>query len=444
MQSSSVIRSTFQRIIKGTDVDSVFLKGSFRSFSVKIIALFIGFVLQVVVARSLGVHHFGVYAYCFAWINLFSFVAIFGFNRVILRFLPVYLQNKEYGLSFGLLKRSLAIVAAASLFICVSFYIFITINLVHAKEEIIATMSVAILLLPMLGLSALYEAGLYSTKQVFRAQFANKCLRPIIIILTIVIFFYYLGLSLSAKDAMWIQVGATGVSLIIGFKWLLNALPHDVWIAEAGYRDRDWFGMALPMLVVAGIQTILNQTDVVMLGILSGTSSSGIYNVMVRLSDFTLFGLAVVNSIAAPMISELYSSGKHSELQRVVKLAAKGSTIFMVAASLFLVLFARPILSIYGDGFEVGLTALYILLMAHAILAVTGPVGYVVAMTGHQVKLAQVQAVSAVLNVLLNYILIPRFGLTGAAIASSISITMVNIWLLIFVRKRLNIITTPF
>ncbi|MES9825020.1 MAG: flippase [Candidatus Thiodiazotropha endolucinida] len=427
----------------GKGVGATFARGVVRSFSAKALGLGVGFLLQIVMARALGIEHFGIYAFALSWVNVLLFLVLLGANKAILRFLPTYQLSECNAQMTGLLRWATLRTLKAGLAVCLAIWGYLILFAAAENQDLNKTMALAAVLLPVFGLSQLRQAGLNAMKLVFRAEIADTFIRPILLISLVVSWIWFHKEPLAAYQAMVMQLGAAVVSFLIGTRWLMLALPDATRSTDPIYDVKVWQSMALPMMIVAGIQILLKQTDVIMLGIITSTTESGIYSVMVRLSSFAMFGLAAVNAMAAPMIAELHASGQKTALQRVVTLAVRGSVLFMLAASALLVFFVEPITALYGQGFNIGLTAFYILLIGQAVNAATGPVGFIVSMTGHQMLLAKVQGTSAVINILLNMILIPRYGMVGAAIATAISMTTWNVWLLIYVRKILKIRISP-
>lgn len=431
------------RLKNGKGIGAIFARGAVRSFSAKALGLGIGFLLQILMARALGIEQFGIYAFALSWINVLLFLVVLGTDKAILRFLPTYQLSESIAQMAGLLRWATLRTLIAGLAVCLAILGYLTFFAAAEDQDLIKTMALAAVLLPFFGLSQLRQAGLNAMKQVFRAELADTFLRPILLISLVVYWVWFHKEPLVAYQAMLMQLGAVVVSFLIGTRWLMLALPDTTRRTDPIYDVKVWQSMALPMMIVAGIQILLKQTDVIMLGIITSTTESGIYSVMVRLSNFAMFGLAAVNAMAAPMIAELHASGQKAALQRVVTLAVRGSVLFMLAASALLVIFVEPITALYGQGFNIGLIAFYILLIGQAVNAATGPVGFIMSMTGHQMLLAKVQGASAVLNILLNMVLIPRYGLEGAAIATAISMATWNVWLLIYVRKILKIRISP-
>ena len=93
-------------------------------------------------------------------------------------------------------------------------------------------------------------------------------------------------------------------------------------------------------------------------------------------------------------------------------------------------LFGYVVLGIFVSDFTAGYVALLVLLAGQLINAVSGPVGYVMTMTGHQHRAARIIGVCAFVNIVLNAMLIPLFGMSGAASATAITTAMWNLMML--------------
>jgi O-antigen/teichoic acid export membrane protein len=156
-------------------------------------------------------------------------------------------------------------------------------------------------------------------------------------------------------------------------------------------------------------------------------------------SQMVFLGLSAINVIAAPMISELYWHDRHAELRRLVRLAALGVVATAFPAVILLVVFGRPILRLFGPAFVTGYAALVILCCGQLINALAGSVGFLMTMTGHQKQAAVIVAVTATLNVALNLLLIPPYGMAGAAAATAVTTAAWNLAMLAYVWTVLRI-----
>ena len=101
-------------------------------------------------------------------------------------------------------------------------------------------------------------------------------------------------------------------------------------------------------------------------------------------------------------------------------------------------------MGLFGQEFVSGSPALIILSGAQLVNAAAGSVGLTLMMTGHERSTAYGLFVSAVVNVVLNAVLIPQFGVVGAAVATATSTILWNVLLIIEVYRKLGIDSTAF
>ncbi len=144
-----------------------------------------------------------------------------------------------------------------------------------------------------------------------------------------------------------------------------------------------------------------------------------------------------------PVVSSLYTAGELQRLQRIVTISARVVLLGSLPVALSMIIFSRWILlTVFGADFVSGATALAILSAAQIINAGMGSVGLLLVMTGHERDTATGVGIAAVMNVALNALLIPVWGIEGAAIATAISVATWNILLAVWVYQRLGIYTT--
>jgi O-antigen/teichoic acid export membrane protein len=220
--------------------------------------------------------------------------------------------------------------------------------------------------------------------------------------------------------------------------------PEGLAEAKPDYEVRPWLAMALPSIFIAGMGVLQNSIDRVMIGSLLNTDLSGIYNAATRTATLVAFGLQAVNAMLAPMVSGMHSTGDTRQLQRVLRMAAWGLFSYTALGSVALIAFGPWVLALFGEEFAAGYAPLVIMVLAQTVNATCGSVGLLLQMTGHQRKVATVLAVTAVLNVALNVVLIPRFGMNGAAAATGITMVVWNLTMLVIVKRVLNLNPTIF
>jgi O-antigen/teichoic acid export membrane protein len=190
---------------------------------------------------------------------------------------------------------------------------------------------------------------------------------------------------------------------------------------------------------MAGLHFLLAHTDKIVLGYCLDPRQVGVYAVAMALVGFVNIGLDSVNQIFSPMISELYAAKNLPVLRKLYATLTRWITIVSLPLALTMIVFARPLMSIFGPGFESGAVVLTIAAAAQIVNCGVGSVGYLLLMSGNQNELIKIQAVNAALMVVLNAALVPRLGIAGAAIAATVTTITTNVWALDSVRRILRI-----
>ncbi len=428
------------RFLGGTQVEHILAKGSLLAFLIQGSGAALLLLTEIVAARLLGVTQFGIYTMATAWIYILGMLGTLGFNHALLKFVPTYLAHHEWGALRGIVRRSNLWVALASLlFVIIGYLILLILRDAGIRNAVIATFAVALIVLPFQVLSSLRQAVLRSLNKIAYALMPEFILRPLLFMLLLAATAYLVPQSLSAMTAFLLVLVAAIAAFAVGAIWQHKYLPCETRSHPPIYRDREWLLTALPLLLIVGLNLISSRIDVIMLGMLSEIEHVGIYSAASRVADVVVFGLVSANAVVAPMIARLHSTGRQEELQRMVYLAAKGICLLTLPIALILLIFGHQILGLFGQGFSAGYPVLVILVCGQLVNALAGPVGYLMTMTGHQVKAARMVGISAMLNLALNGLLIPVWGMIGAAIATAISTVTWNILMLRFVHTELSI-----
>lgn len=434
------IGNLLRHILHGQGVGAVFARGAGGAFLGKTLGMGLGFLLQIFMARMLGVDQFGFYMYALAWVYIAMMLALLGFDTAILRFIARYQAQQDWAKLRGMLGHAMQWVLVAGLAAAAIIALIAWLAGERLESGFAQVLFAAAPLVPLFALSSLRQSALRGYKQVFRAELPDSVFRPLLIMALAGIWWLWQG-QFDAVEAMYFQIASALAAFLIGGWWLRQATPQEARRAVPEH-DGEWLKVALPMLMISGLHLILKQTDVVMIGAMVGARDSGIYAAMVRLADLAVFGLTAANAITAPMISELYSTGRKAELQRLLTLSSRAVLAFTIAVSLFLIFAGEWVAGLFGPEFVAGVIPLWILLAGQAVNAATGPVGYLMTMTGHQNAALMIQGLAAAINVALNLLLIPSMGMTGAAIATATAMIFWNIVMLVYVNRRLGLRST--
>jgi len=421
------------------------IKSSIGSLIVKSSGLLLQFVSGILIARSLGASGYGTYAFALATINLIAIPTVMGLPQLITREVAVYHIRSEFGLMRGLLVRANQAVFTLSL-IMVLIALFISITFNHSFDEIrLQTFLISLILLPILGLKNLRIAALRGLKRVVLSLMPEMLFRPGFLVIFLLVGIILLPSGLSPQLVMTFQVVASSIAFFWGIVFLFRALPKETKEAVPEFNTRIWLKSAMPFIFSGAMHIINSKTDIVMLGIFRSVEEVGIYRAVVQGATLVAFILAAVNIALSPTVAGLYAKGDKERLQRVVTYSARAILAGTFPIILVFVLWGRWLLvTLFGQEFGGGTNALSILCIGQLVNVGMGSVALILNMTGHERDTAHAVAIGAVLNIILNVLFVPKFGMEGAAVASAVSLITWNILMFFWVYKRTGVVSSVF
>jgi len=416
----------------------ILVAGASSAFVIKVIGAALNFVTQVLLARMLGVQGYGFFAYATSWMILLSIPAQLGLRESLIRFVPEYEVTNRPGHIRGILRFALRATFFSAVVIAGLFGIILLTSPGFWPREQIAVLWVMLGVLPIFTLNRIRESGLRAFRRVALAFVPEHIIRPIVLCGLCVLIFLF-SKELLAWQAWFCNMAAFGAAFLVGSWWLFKSLPREVRSAKPEQDPRHWLVVSLPMLVMTGMNVVMNQSGVVLLGFFAPPAEVGVYAVCARIVILINFALTSVNAIVGPMIAKLFHAGQKQELQRMLTMAARGIFGITFLAALLLALFGRYVLHVFGREFIQGYGPLLILMLGQVVNALAGSVALIMNMTGHQNNAAKILGLSVVVNLSANLALIPGYGAYGAAIATALSLATWNILMLGYVWKKMGL-----
>ncbi len=419
---------------QNSHVEELF-KGSFIAFSYRIVGGILGYVFILLITRNLGADAMGVYALSLTLINVFALFGKLGFNGAMLRFVAEYTVQGRKDLVKEAYLKTLKVVIPAS--ISLSFTLFILSpyisEYIFKKPDIsyyLKISSLAILPMVLMLVNAECLRGLKKIKEYsFLMNISLNLFASTIIFILLMFFKNNVSPLISYIASLFI------VTFISHMLWQKNARLKYTQKSDS-ISMRSMFDVAIPMLLSGSLITVMGWTDTLLLGIFKTTNDIGVYNVAARIAAVTTITLVAINSIAAPKFAEFYGKNDISNLELIAKKSTK--LIFWTSFPIILAIFLFPsfILSLFGVEFKTGKMALIFLAFGQFINSISGSVGIILQMTGLQKLHQNIMLITTAINVILNIILIPRFGINGAAFATSFSLCFWNLTMVYYIYKR--------
>jgi O-antigen/teichoic acid export membrane protein len=194
---------------------------------------------------------------------------------------------------------------------------------------------------------------------------------------------------------------------------------------------------ALPVFLVDGFFFLLTYIDILLLQLFVGPEQIAIYYAAVKTLALVAFVYFAVSAASAHRFAEYHAAGDSARLAEFVAAATRWTFWPSLVMALFLIVFGKWILMLFGAGFEAGYPLIAVLAFGLLARASVGPAERLLNMLDQQRACALVYATALAVNVTLCLILVPHFGLMGAAIGTASALIAESALLFAVARKRL-------
>lgn len=398
------------------------------------------YLFKVYLARFLGAEALGIYALGMTLVGLASAFNALGLPQSALRFVAAYSATGKTDLLGGFLIRSTLLLSASNLLFGGAMVFggrWIAIHLYHtpALSQYIYLFALIMAFGTMNVFLGQVLAGYKDVAK--RTLITNFIGTPAMMALTIPLVFWGLGLwgylSAQVVSAVLITVLLAAVARKLTPQRARSPLLWSVPLE----KQVVWFSAA--SLGMVFLQYLAAQTDKILIGVYLNARDVGIYAVAMGLVAFVPSVLQAVNQIFAPTIAELYACGDHALLSRIFQTLSKWVLGLTLPLIIMILIFAHPLMRIFGHDFEIGASSLIAGTLGELVDCGVGSVGFLLLMSGNERRLLRIQSVMVAGIVVLNLLLIPRWGIAGAAIGSAVANAITNFWCLSEVNRILGL-----
>lgn len=421
---------------------SEMLRGSCYSLGAKIIITVLSVATSILGARYYGAEMVGLVAMVASILSISRMFGLMGMSTSILRLIPEYREkySAEYAISvyrkIFLTVLCLSMIAAVILLVGADFVA----NTVFSSTLLAGLVPVLAIVSVFNSVREINLSFIRACKKIKELSIFDVVTKVISLLLLLgLTYFFYHRLNLVCIY-LFIPVCMAIIISIYVLKVLVQPNRTGGRLGEPLPTSWALVKLSLPMLMTASLIVAIANTDIVMLGIYRATSEVGVYSIATSLALLVGFVLSSVNMISAPKFAELYYARKHDELKFVVQNTSKLMFWTALPILVVMVIAGKFLLGIYGEPFVSGYGALVILMIGQFFSATSGSVGCLLNTTGHQIAFTIIICISLVMNVLLNYLLIPQYGIDGAAIASACGMVFWNAASVLYIKNKFGFI----
>lgn len=383
-------------------------------------------IIAVILARALQPEQYGLYNLAISLAAVAGAIATFGLDTTVMRYIAIMRARKDDAGLWGVIQVSLvgslglSILTGTGLF-ALSYPLA---DILFDEPRLAPLLQIAAFITPALTMSSILAGATRGFKNMSDTVLAQNFIQPAVRIVLILI------LALIGIDARWAVIifGLADLSASITLLFLLNKKFSLFRSFRTARRSpRELFGFTLPLWLSDMMITFRDNIQSLLIGSLGTISGVGIFAIANQVNLVGNIFHASITQSSKPLVAELHEKGDRKRLENLYQTATKWVVTLNLPMIMIVVLFPTALMSIFGKGFETGASALVVMAFANLVNVGTGMCASIIEMTGYT-RLKLINSVIQVsVAILLNFLLIPRWGILGAAYAAFGQIAVANL-----------------
>lgn len=406
----------------------------------------LAYAYRVIIARQFGPEIYGLFSLATMIVSWFIAVSSLGLAEGIVRYISLYrgeknlekikhIQNFSVKLSFFL-----GILAGVLLFLSANF---ISIRIFN-NSDLIIFLKLLSIIIPIALLSKIYLSTIRAFEQISAYSFILNILQNTLLLLSLILFIF-LGLNKSNTIILSYSSGFL-IALIASYlfcKYKLLEIFGKYYLKRNIKKEItfDILSYSWPLMFLSMLVSIFYWVDSFCIGYFKGVESVGFYNAATPIVALLSLAPDLFMQLFFPLITKEYSKKNSVIIKELSKQISKW--IFIINLPLFLIIFIFPgaiINILFGQKYLVAEKALRILVVGGFLTTFTPLSTNLLSMTGRSKLILSNFAIMTAINVILNIIFIPKYGITGAAFATAVSWVVLSVIYLLETRYFINFI----
>lgn len=382
-----------------------------------------GYLFKVYLARKLGAETLGMYALGMTINSLFGIFGALGLPQSAVRFVAAFRAKQDYEGLRSLIWKGTGILLLLNLTLAaaVAFLGPWIARTFYRTPALVPYMGMFAVILVMGAMTGFWGQILVGYRDVSsRAIITNFIGSTLLIVVTAGMFTAGIG---GLRGYLLAQIVSSMIILTLLWRVARRHTPAEARVLSSRFRPlpREVLHFSATVFGLDSLKFLLSQSDKVLIGMYLTARAVGVYSVAAAIVVYVAIILQSVNQIFSPTIASLHARGEHQLLGRIFQTLTKWVIGLTIPLAGVVIVFARPIMRVFGTGFESGWPVLVLGTVGQLVSCGVGSVGFLLLMSGNQKRLLRVQMTMAVVMVGLNLALIPVWGIIGASIAAAVT-----------------------
>jgi O-antigen/teichoic acid export membrane protein len=392
---------------------------------------------QVLLARWMGRFEYGVFIYVWTWVMMIGSLSDMGLSSAARRFIPEYTELGQTAHLRGFLSGSRWLAVAISFAIGGVGALIVYLFAARVDPFAVVPLYLACATIPAWGLGQI-QTGIAQSY-----EWPNLALVPFFIVRQIAMtaligaaWFY--GAPTGAVLAMTIAMATSWIVTLAQGAWLKRRLNGKITAGEKRHEIKTWLSTSLPIFVVESFYLLLTYVDILALEHLASPQDVAVYYAGARLLAVVAFVYYAISGTTTHKFTQYHVAGDSERLKQFFAETARWTFWPSLALCIAILILGRPLLNLFGAGFDAGYSAMFILAVGMLARAAVGPAERLLNMLGDRKPCAAIYALAFALNLALCIVLIPRLGIDGAAAATATALVVESLLLFVTARRRLR------
>jgi O-antigen/teichoic acid export membrane protein len=396
-------------------------------------------IVEMILARILGPAEFGLYVIGWTITRILTLIAPLGLDDGVIRFGSLHRRDDKATVK-GVIHESVGLTLLTSLLFGLAFYIaapWMADSLFH-NAGLISVFRWFALTFPLISCLRVAAAATQVSQRMKFSAYAEELSQPAVALLLIIIFHLFGGMLNGALAAIVIS---WAVSLFLGLHYVRHVFPEVIAREiQPRFLGKELILFSLPssLSIVCGI--ILIWMDRLYVAHFRSAAEAGTYHAASQLSISLALILSAFGAMMAPMTADLVHQRKIRRLEEMFRVSTKWALYLSLPMFLIMCFVPMQIMTVvFGKPYVIGASVLPILGLGQLLNAGTGATGPVLVMSGHQKVISFLTAGTLLVNIGLEFVLVPRWGMMGAAAGTAFTVGGLSIVSILVIKRILGI-----